>query len=293
MGAIKRTDIYIFRISIGSITDPSSGDSPFRIIAVPGGTMLDQLAQLIVGSFDFDFDHAYGFYDNLTRWNHSEEGYEAFADTDDESRHPGVKNTPVEAAFPAPGKRMLFLYDYGDEWNFMVELTGIENPEEGETYPRLLEAVGDPPPQYEYDRDGSEDEYEFDDEEFEVDEEEDGQYVEEAEGRIREILGIGEDDEIPAVSPDTLRAFHTYLADRLVFPFGALYYDEDEDRETRISVTGLQPFDETQVQSRGLLCACASGKKKLVISLAELEPDEKDPNYQAVDDYCFWYWEYV
>jgi hypothetical protein len=293
MGDIKRTDIYIFKICVGSSGDSANGESPYRIIAVAGGTMLDEFARLIVTSFEFDFDHAYGFYDNLTRWNHSDEGYEAFADMDEESRHPGVKSTPIETAFPAPGKRMLFLYDYGDEWNFIVELTGIEEPEEGENYPRLLESIGDPPPQYEYDRDELDDRGEFSVDDYDINDEEEGQYVEEAEGRIREILDVDDEDEIPSVSPDTLKAFYKYLADRLTFPFNALYYDEDEDRETMISVTGLQPYDETEAQSHGLLCACSRGKQKLVIALAEIEPDEKDPNYLAVDDYCFWYWEYV
>lgn len=38
------------------------------------------LAESIVDSFNFYFDHCFGFYDNIERWIKSEEGYELFAD---------------------------------------------------------------------------------------------------------------------------------------------------------------------------------------------------------------------
>ncbi|WML67072.1 MAG: hypothetical protein METHP_00553 [Methanoregula sp. SKADARSKE-2] len=37
-----------------------------------------------------------------------------------------VKRTLVETAFPAPGKKILFLFDYGDNWRFRIELLEIE-----------------------------------------------------------------------------------------------------------------------------------------------------------------------
>jgi hypothetical protein len=43
---------------------------------------------------------------------------------------------------------MLFLFDYGDEWHFIVELKGIELPKEGEKYPLVVESVGGVPLQY-------------------------------------------------------------------------------------------------------------------------------------------------
>ena len=43
---------------------------------------------------------------------------------------------------------MLFLFDYGDEWHFIVELKGIELSKEGEKYPFVLESIGSAPSQY-------------------------------------------------------------------------------------------------------------------------------------------------
>ena len=59
----------------------------------------------------------------------------------------GVRRTKLSAAFPAPGKKMLFLFDYGDEWRFKVELIGLGRKEKA-VYPRVLKRVGEAPAQY-------------------------------------------------------------------------------------------------------------------------------------------------
>ena len=51
-------------------------------------------------------------------------------------------------AFPEPGKQMLFLFDYGDQWQFKVELIGLGQKEAKVTYPRVVKQVGTAPPQY-------------------------------------------------------------------------------------------------------------------------------------------------
>jgi hypothetical protein len=44
---------------------------------------------------------------------------------------------------------MLFLFDYGDEWHFIVELKGIKLPAEGKRYPLVVQSVGGTALQYE------------------------------------------------------------------------------------------------------------------------------------------------
>ena len=60
----------------------------------------------------------------------------------------GVRRTELSAAFPEVGKTMLFLFDYGDEWRFKVELIGLGRKEPNAVYPRVLKRVGEAPPQY-------------------------------------------------------------------------------------------------------------------------------------------------
>jgi len=65
-------------------------------------------------------------------------------------------------------KTFLYLFDYGDEWRFKVQLVKInQQADAGAQYPRVVESVGDPPPQYP----DWEDDEEWDDEDEEDDEE--------------------------------------------------------------------------------------------------------------------------
>lgn len=123
--------------------------TPYRTLAILERSTLYSLAEAIVNSFDFDFDHAFGFYDNIKRWIESEEGYELFVDIGEESEFNGVKKTRISKVFNEIKKKMLFLFDYGDEWHFIVELKGIESPKEDAKYPLVVETAGEAPPQYE------------------------------------------------------------------------------------------------------------------------------------------------
>jgi pRiA4b ORF-3-like protein len=82
-------------------------------------------------SFDFDFDHAFEFYHSIERFNDSVEVYELFAEIGEESKFKGEK-TKVKQAFDKLAKKMLFIFDYGDEWHFIVELEGTESAKGGE-----------------------------------------------------------------------------------------------------------------------------------------------------------------
>src|SRR6476469_5238432 len=97
--------------------------SIYRDIEVDGSRSLYKLAEAIVSSFDFDFDHAFGFYTGLTDATMMEKRprYELFADMGEaDSGVLGVKKTKIAQAFRAVGHTMLFLFDYGDEWLFRV-----------------------------------------------------------------------------------------------------------------------------------------------------------------------------
>ena len=139
--------VYLIKVTLSDWYGHVRG-MPYRILAVPEGFTLYDLAEAIVDSFNFDFDHAFGFYNNIKRWVESTEGYELFADIGEESKFKGVKRTKVNKVFDKIKKKMLFLFDYGDEWHFIVELKGIESPKENVKYPLIVKSVGEAPPQY-------------------------------------------------------------------------------------------------------------------------------------------------
>jgi hypothetical protein len=125
--------------------------SIYRDIEIASSKSLYALAEAIVGSFDFDFDHAFGFYSGLTRTTmmRQQPRYELFADMGETDPGViGVKKTTISRAFPAVGHTMIFLFDYGDEWLFRVKMTGTDVKEANADYPRIVASRGKAPPQY-------------------------------------------------------------------------------------------------------------------------------------------------
>jgi hypothetical protein len=152
--AKENEKIYLVKV-IQSDWNGRTRGQPYRILAIQEELSLYFLAEAIVRSFSFDFDHAFGFYDNLKQWTKSEECYELFEDMPggimiEQIRCKSVKKTKVKAVFSDVKKRKLLLYDYGDEWHFIVELQKIEIPREDSKYPLIVESVGEAPVQYEY-----------------------------------------------------------------------------------------------------------------------------------------------
>ena len=149
--------IFVFKVvSNGSAVSEERKPKPYRIIAVPGSANLYQFAAVIIESFDFYFDHAFGYYDSKNPVK-SKTGFELFADIGEESKYPGVKKTPVSAAFLEIGRKMFFLFDYGDDWWFEIELTEFRKPQTRTKYPVLLEKIGESPEQYQSYEDEEED----------------------------------------------------------------------------------------------------------------------------------------
>lgn len=122
----------------------------YRDFEIGDTATLYELAEAIVQSFDFDFDHAFGFYGKLKgSLRDSPVRYELFADMgESETNAKGVERTPVAGAFRAVGAKMRFLFDYGDNWEFLVELVARKPRSPRVKLPRLLLSVGAAPEQY-------------------------------------------------------------------------------------------------------------------------------------------------
>lgn len=146
---------HIFRISI---IDDYEDIECYREIEVPVGHSLNSFAEGIVTAFNFDFDHAFGFYGDLTRrYLRSDIRYELFADMNDadsysdlsgEAKGLSVKRAKVGKVFTEPGQKMQFVFDYGDEWRFLVELIGSGVRKKGRRYPLVHKEFGEAPEQY-------------------------------------------------------------------------------------------------------------------------------------------------
>lgn len=145
---MAETETFIFRASLKP--------KIYRDFEISAAGSLYTLAQAIVRFFDFDFDHAFGFYSGLKGDIYrSPTRYELFVDMGEgEGDARSVKRTRVAEAFPSVGAKMRFLFDYGDEWVFLVELAGRKPKEPKVRLPRLVLAAGKAPDQYPDPEDG-------------------------------------------------------------------------------------------------------------------------------------------
>ncbi len=117
-------------------------------IAISGNVNLYGLAEHIIDTVGFDFDHAFGFYDNLKNPYSSGIRYTLFSDMgegDEQDR--SVQKTLIEEVFEA-GSKMLFLFDYGDDWLFSLVCKSIEPGATKRKVRKVLSERGTPPVQY-------------------------------------------------------------------------------------------------------------------------------------------------
>ncbi|MBU1110505.1 plasmid pRiA4b ORF-3 family protein [Patescibacteria group bacterium] len=122
-----------------------------REIEAVGNTTLYKLAETITRAYDFYFDHCFGFYSNIDGWyNESKEQYDLFTDLDDvePTGAKSVKKTKIADVWKKTGDKMLFLFDYGDKWYFIVTFKRVGEKITGEKYPRILVKKGKSPEQY-------------------------------------------------------------------------------------------------------------------------------------------------
>ncbi|MBI4586808.1 MAG: hypothetical protein HY717_22565 [Planctomycetes bacterium] len=129
-----REGIFTFKVFLGRGT--------WRRIAIDARSDLDSLGAAILGVFDFYEDHLYEFvFQNrfgVTEHVCCPECQEEVVTSDVR-----VGDLPLE-----PGDSMVFHFDFGDDWQFKVDLERIEAERRRQKHPVLLESCGKAPAQY-------------------------------------------------------------------------------------------------------------------------------------------------
>jgi hypothetical protein len=123
----------VFKVSLGKI---------WRQIAIPARMTLDHLGGSILDAYGFDHDHLYRFtYRSRFGWLvHINHRYLQEAPFTDEVR---VGDLPLK-----PGNHMVYLYDFGDRWEFDLTLERVDPAGPRITRPIVLERHGEAPVQY-------------------------------------------------------------------------------------------------------------------------------------------------
>jgi len=136
-----------------------SDESPYRIIAVRPDMSLYELGIAVLDAFDFDDDHLFGFYDNVKRHYSSKvcfEHPELFQQAQEEGwggfgNNKQVYNMDehcVSDIFIRKGKKWLMLFDYGDQWHFLLSFDDRATLKEGMELPQVIKSEYDAPEQY-------------------------------------------------------------------------------------------------------------------------------------------------
>jgi hypothetical protein len=112
---------HVFRVAL------RDRPSVHRDVEIGSAASLAKLAEAIVRAFDFKFDHAFGFYAETQGRSvmRGRPAYELFADMGEETEARSVRKTRIGDAFREVGQAMTFLFDYGDEWLFRVEVIAL------------------------------------------------------------------------------------------------------------------------------------------------------------------------
>lgn len=162
--------IFTFRVRIlEGLYSPDDAGLIWREIEIAANQTLADLGEAIPLAFGFEDPHLWSFFLSGQAWDRATE----YALTSDPDPFGGPRAHAARQAaigkVPLPGaigqQEFLFLFDYGDEWHFGVQLVRQSaTVEAGVRYPRVVAQQGTAPPQYP----------ELDEEELDEEEEDDG-----------------------------------------------------------------------------------------------------------------------
>jgi hypothetical protein len=128
-----------------------------RTIAVRADQTLAVLHGALRVAFGWDDDHLYAFWLGGKFWAHEDTEYvhpaslefNPFAGWDLPIEIPSRESAErrLDGLALIKGQRIAYVFDFGDEWRVRLTLREIV-ADDGGAYPRILESVGDAPPQY-------------------------------------------------------------------------------------------------------------------------------------------------
>ncbi len=99
---------------------------------------------------------------------------------------------------------------------------------------------------------------------------------------------------LPSVDEKALSRYSKYLTARLSFPFPATYPEPKtllEEVEHRCTVVGLlDPAKDICDEFAGIYCKTSKGMYEINLPLIELEVPDDSPNFQFIEDYGYWFW---
>ncbi|MBU4331799.1 plasmid pRiA4b ORF-3 family protein [Patescibacteria group bacterium] len=128
---------YIFKVKL------KYDKRTYREIEILENQTLDDLHWAIFRAFDFEEMHLYSFFMNNKAWSGVEFEYCA-PQADGRS----AKKVKINSLNLELKQKFLYLFDYGDSWEFEMEFVGNGQAQNKVKYPIVVKKAGDSPEQY-------------------------------------------------------------------------------------------------------------------------------------------------
>lgn len=132
---INRKGTYILKVLLDK--------NLWRVVKLSHKTSLHKLHLIIQKAFDFDNDHMYAFYTG-TSYRNGKEFYNANPLGESE----GYEDLTIEGAGLYKGQQFIYLFDFGDMWEFKIQVTDFIENEETDFVPQIIDSKGKAPQQY-------------------------------------------------------------------------------------------------------------------------------------------------
>ena len=154
--------IYRFRVQVlGSGMFGPVAEDAWRDIELAANQTMADFGNAIPLAFDFDLDHLWSFFLSGKRWD-TASAYALIpkgALNSDEVEKAADEHLLRDVRFPR--KPFLYLFDFGDDWQFQIKLIERSNTvSAGPPFPRLVASFGPAPEQYPTEEDWDDDDEE-------------------------------------------------------------------------------------------------------------------------------------
>jgi hypothetical protein len=127
--------IYTFKVSLTR--------GIWRRVVLSAKHTMEDLHKVIIEAFSFDDDHLYSFFMDGRKWSDN-----CIASPYDDSGHLDASQVQIGGVGLEPKQRFLYLFDYGGEWSFTVEVDHVEEIDSVPFRPYKTEEKGAAPVQY-------------------------------------------------------------------------------------------------------------------------------------------------
>lgn len=124
-------------------------DSIYRDIAIRHTQTFYDLHMAILKAFEFDSKHSATFYRSNDNWQRGREISLEKYDKQYKADPLLMKETAIGSEIRDPNQKFIYVYDFGKNWTFLVELINVSKEENPKlTYPATIRAEGIAPSQY-------------------------------------------------------------------------------------------------------------------------------------------------